>query len=72
MKVVIFANCERGFLRELVVKLRSQIFSPGDYICREGEVGQWIGWLRLIGKDECILLCYVCRERNVYHQSWTC
>ncbi|XP_062523816.1 cyclic nucleotide-gated cation channel alpha-3-like isoform X3 [Corticium candelabrum] len=39
-KVDIFANCERGFLRELVVKLRSQIFSPGDYICREGEVGR--------------------------------
>lgn len=39
-KVNIFANCERGFLCGLVVKLRSQIFSPGDYICREGDVGK--------------------------------
>ena len=43
LKVDIFANCDRGFLRGLVVKLRSRIFSPGDYICREGDVGQLIG-----------------------------
>ncbi|XP_028409063.1 cyclic nucleotide-gated cation channel alpha-3-like [Dendronephthya gigantea] len=39
-KVKIFKDCEQGFLCELVLKLRSQIFSPEDYICRIGEIGR--------------------------------
>ncbi|XP_076318615.1 uncharacterized protein LOC143229746 isoform X2 [Tachypleus tridentatus] len=39
-KVKIFEQCEHGFLCELVLKLRSQIYSPGDYICRAGETGR--------------------------------
>ncbi|GIY23097.1 cyclic nucleotide-gated cation channel [Caerostris extrusa] len=38
-KVKIFEQCETGFLCELVLKLRSQVFSPGDYVCRVGETG---------------------------------
>lgn len=39
-KVKIFKDCEQGLLCELVLKLRPQIFSPGDYICRCGEIGR--------------------------------
>ncbi|XP_078673175.1 cyclic nucleotide-gated channel alpha-3-like isoform X5 [Branchiostoma floridae x Branchiostoma belcheri] len=39
-KVTIFEDCEQGLLCDLVLKLRSQIYSPGDYICRTGETGR--------------------------------
>ncbi|XP_050302221.1 cyclic nucleotide-gated cation channel alpha-3 isoform X2 [Anthonomus grandis grandis] len=39
-RVEIFQNTEAGFLCELVLKLRPVLFSPGDYICRKGEVGK--------------------------------
>ncbi|GFV44373.1 cyclic nucleotide-gated cation channel alpha-3 [Trichonephila clavipes] len=39
-RVEIFQNTESGFLCELVLRLRHVLFSPGDYICRKGEVGK--------------------------------
>ncbi|NP_001301083.1 cyclic nucleotide-gated cation channel alpha-3-like [Limulus polyphemus] len=39
-QVEIFQNTEAGFLCELVLRLRPVLFSPGDYICRKGEVGK--------------------------------
>ncbi|XP_041858002.1 cyclic nucleotide-gated cation channel alpha-4 [Melanotaenia boesemani] len=38
-KVTIFQNCDKSLLEELVLKLTSQVFSPGEYVCRKGDVG---------------------------------
>ena len=43
IQVEIFQNTEAGFLNELVLRLKPVLFSPGDFICRKGEVGKEIG-----------------------------
>ncbi|RWS15161.1 cyclic nucleotide-gated cation channel alpha-3-like protein, partial [Dinothrombium tinctorium] len=39
-RVEIFQNTEAGFLCALVLRLKPVLFSPGDYVCRKGEVGK--------------------------------
>ncbi|XP_055332061.1 cGMP-gated cation channel alpha-1-like [Paramacrobiotus metropolitanus] len=38
--VRIFQGVESGLLVDLVLKLKLQVFSPGDYICRKGDIGK--------------------------------
>jgi CRP-like cAMP-binding protein len=38
-KVPFFYDSEVGFIRRLAVHLKPQLYSPGDYILKEGEIG---------------------------------
>lgn len=55
-RVRIFQDCDPGLLVELVLKLKLQVFSPGDYICRKGDVGKEMyivkrGSLNVVAED---------------------
>ncbi|XP_071848017.1 cyclic nucleotide-gated channel cone photoreceptor subunit alpha-like isoform X2 [Apostichopus japonicus] len=55
-RVSIFSDCDPGLLVELVLKLKPQIFSPGDYVCRKGDIGREmyivkLGKLQVVGED---------------------
>ena len=39
-QVTIFQECQPEFLHDLVLKMRAYIFTPGDVICRKGEVAR--------------------------------
>uniref|UniRef100_A0A8D2LPV8 Cyclic nucleotide gated channel subunit alpha 4 n=1 Tax=Varanus komodoensis TaxID=61221 RepID=A0A8D2LPV8_VARKO len=45
-KVRLFQSCEQGLLEELVLKLRPQVYSPGEYVCRKGDVGREMYFIR--------------------------
>ena len=55
-RVTIFSDCEPGLLVELVLKLKPQVFSPGDFVCRKGDIGREMyivkqGKLQVVGED---------------------
>ncbi|KAF8571309.1 hypothetical protein P879_01866 [Paragonimus westermani] len=39
-KVIIFKDCRPELLHDLVLKMRSSIVTPGDYICRKDEIAR--------------------------------
>lgn len=39
-KVDFFKDCEQGLLWEIVLRLRTQVYSPSEYVCRKGDVGR--------------------------------
>uniref|UniRef100_A0A914WJW7 Cyclic nucleotide-binding domain-containing protein n=2 Tax=Plectus sambesii TaxID=2011161 RepID=A0A914WJW7_9BILA len=39
-KVSMFKDCQPEFLHDLVLKMRAVIFTPGDIICRRGEIAR--------------------------------
>nr|CAD7425427.1 unnamed protein product [Timema monikensis] len=40
LQVTIFQECQPEFLHDLVLKMKAYIFTPGDLICRKGEVAR--------------------------------
>jgi len=40
MQVTIFHSCEPEFLHDLVLKMRTFIYTPDDLVCRKGEVAR--------------------------------
>lgn len=39
-KVTIFQECQPEFLHDLVLKMKAFIYTPGDSVCRKGEVAR--------------------------------
>ncbi|KAM6384365.1 cyclic nucleotide-gated channel alpha-4 [Alca torda] len=45
-RVGLFQSWERGVLRQLVLRLRPQVFGPGEFVCRRGDVGREMYFVR--------------------------
>ena len=55
-RVALFQDCEPGLLIELVLKLTLSVYSPGDFICRKGDIGREMyivkqGQLKVVSED---------------------
>ncbi|RMB89583.1 hypothetical protein DUI87_34006 [Hirundo rustica rustica] len=45
-RVGLFRSWEQGVLRQLVLRLRPQVFGPGEFVCRRGDVGREMYFIR--------------------------
>ncbi|XP_053936816.1 cyclic nucleotide-gated cation channel alpha-4 [Cuculus canorus] len=45
-RVDLFRGWEPGVLRQLVLRLRPQVFGPGEFVCRRGDVGREMYFIR--------------------------
>ncbi|NXW83604.1 CNGA4 protein, partial [Alopecoenas beccarii] len=45
-RVGLFQSWEPGVLRQLVLRLRPQVFGPGEFVCRRGDVGHEMYFIR--------------------------
>ncbi|NWR91281.1 CNGA4 protein, partial [Furnarius figulus] len=45
-RVGLFHSWEHEVLRQLVLRLRPQVFSPGEFVCRRGDVGHEMYFIR--------------------------
>ncbi|CAH8537221.1 unnamed protein product [Dicrocoelium dendriticum] len=59
-KVSIFQECRPEFLHDLVLQMKSVIFTPGDYVCRKGEIAREMfiikdGVLEVVGSNGVVL-----------------
>ena len=55
-RVSLFKYCDPGLLVQLVLKLKPSVFSPGDYVCRKGDIGREMyivrqGYLMVVADD---------------------
>ena len=55
-KVAFFEHCKTSLLSDSVLCLKTQIYLPGDYVCRKGDVGHEMyivnrGKLEMLGDD---------------------
>jgi len=55
-KVPIFSGASEDLIKQIVAKLKSAIFTPGDYVFREGEIGDSMyfisrGQVEVVSKD---------------------
>ncbi|XP_069822519.1 cyclic nucleotide-gated channel beta-1 isoform X3 [Dendropsophus ebraccatus] len=39
-KVVLFQGCDRQMIYDMLKRLRSVVYLPGDYVCKKGEIGR--------------------------------
>ncbi|GMR47708.1 hypothetical protein PMAYCL1PPCAC_17903, partial [Pristionchus mayeri] len=52
-KAKLFEDSDHGFLYELVLKLRPQLYAPGDFICQKGERAQA---MYIVKTGECVIV----------------
>ncbi|NWI54197.1 CNGA4 protein, partial [Calyptomena viridis] len=45
-RVGLFHTWEHGVLQQLVLRLRPQVFGPGEFVCRRGDVGREMFFIR--------------------------